>query len=392
MLLADTARPDTPLSTADPIRQTLEHLARLSAGGDLIVSCYVRLEARDRIRTRYRLAVRAAIDAVRPAFAAGNAEQVLHDCHRIEQYLSEARSLPHADGLGIFACESLGLFEVVPLPRVLKTRLRVADRAQIAEIVAAVEGFGRLLVAALDRAHVRFFAVEPFAVTELPGLVPTATRGGKFHSDRADSPGWGEHDFHNRIREERHRLSGLVARQLATLLREGAWQGVVLAGPSRATGDLMRFLPTILRERIIGVVRLNPTAVTASEVRTAAQRARAEWIERHEMALVAELREAMGTGWATLGPRSTLKALHHGQVRVLLVREGESIPGYRCSESGRLVLTRADGRGEGDPIPVPDVVNEALEEAIGQDVQVVLLQDPEAIQKLGGMGALLRFR
>jgi peptide chain release factor subunit 1 len=273
-----------------------------------------------------------------------------------------------------------------------KTRVRVADRASIAELVTAVEDFGRLLVVALDRAHVRLFAVEPFGVTELPSLVTTSTRGGKYHSDRQDSPGWGEQSFHNRIREERHRLSVVIAQQLGALLRQEAWQGVVLAGPSRVTADLLRFFPASLRGRVLGAARMNPTALTPAEVRKAADQIRADWLKQQELDVAKELGEAIGRGWATLGPRETLKALHRGQVRALLVREGESIPGFRCSASGRLVLTRAEARGEGEPMPVADVVDEAIEEAIGQGVQVVMLGEPEAVRRLGSLGALLRFR
>jgi peptide subunit release factor 1 (eRF1) len=362
-----------------------------------VVTCYVRLGPQDRIRTRYRLAVREVARAARtavdqPEVAHAYRTQLERDLDRIEDYLSDASRLPHAPGIGIFACEALGLFEVVPLPRVLKTRLRVDERPQIAELLAAVEDFGRILVAAIDRSHARFFEVGPFAVSELTGLAPGAKRGGKFHSDRADSPGWGEQAYHGRIREERHRLAAMVGRQLTAHLADGPWQGIVLAGPTRSLADQMRFLTANLRDRVLGVVRLNPTAVTEGEIRAAALKARAEWERRQEQAAVAELEEAIGEGWGVKGARSTLRALHRGQVRVLLANADQTGYGYRCAATGRLVLSKADCRSEGDPIPVADLMDETLEEALHQRLQIMMINDPESAALLDGLGALLRFR
>jgi peptide subunit release factor 1 (eRF1) len=77
---------------------------------------------------------------------------------------------------------------------------------------------------------------------------------------------------------------------------------------------------------------------------------------------------------------------------MLLVAANQTGWGFRCADSGRLVLARADCRGEGPPIPVSDVVNEALEEALQQGAEVRVIDDPEAAGRLDGMAALLRFR
>jgi peptide subunit release factor 1 (eRF1) len=397
MTLVEATRLATLPEGTQPTREVLARLSGLHAPGCPVVTCYIRLGPQDRIRTRYRLAVREVVHTARtavdqPEVAHDYRTQVLRELDRIEDFLTDASRLPHAPGIGIFACEAIHLFEVVPLPRVLKTRLRVAERPQVAELLATVADFGRILVVAFDRTHARFFEVSPFAVAELSGLVAGASRGGKFHSDRADSPGTGERAFHGRIRQERHRLAAMVAQQATAYLAHGPWQGIVLAGPTRSLSDQMRFFSANLRERVLGVVRLNPTAVTDGEIRTAALRARAEWERRQEQAAVAELEEAIGEGWGVKGARPTLRALNRGQVRVLLAKADQTGYGFRCAASGRLALSRADCRGEGDPIPVADLMDEILEEALGQELQIVMIHDPESAAPLDGLGALLRFR
>jgi len=389
--------PETASSSAAPALEVLERLATVSAPGPLLVSLYVRLDVQDRIRNRYRIAARDALRRARETADQMGLPRTEHDglhrdLARIEAHLENAAALPHSPGLAIFACEPLELFQVLPLPRVLQTRLLLGERPRLAEAFAAVEAFGRLVVALVDRTHARFFEVTAFEVSEVSDLFVPATRGGKYHSDRADSPGWGEHDFHNRIREERHRHSAAVAHQLAVLVTERSCQGIILAGPARTVAEQQRFLPRGLAQRVVGTVRLNPTAATPAEVRAAVLEARATWERTHEASVLAEVEQGIGTGWAVNGARPTLRALGRGQVRVLVVPAGQAGSGYRCALSGRLVLARGECQGEGDPIPVPDLVSEALEEALRQHVEVEVIDDPASREGVDGLAALLRFR
>jgi hypothetical protein len=380
-----------------PTREVLEQLATLQAPRRLCITCYVRLSLQDRIRTRFRIAIHDAVH--RTAAAVGqealphaDREMILRDLARIEDYLADAGRLPHAPGLVLFACEALSLLRVMPLPQVLQHRLLVDYRPRVAEAISAVSESGRIIVTAVDRTHARFFEVTAQDVTELPGVTLPATRGGKFHSDRQDSPGWGEKDFHGRIREERHRRAAMVAHSLSELVAAGPCQGIILAGPTRATADQFRFLHPTLQARVIAMPRVNPTAATSAEIGRVTLAAREEWESKSERAVVGQLEEAIGTAWAVNGARTTLRALARGQVRELLVRSGQSGSGFQCAGSGRLVLAKADCRGEGDPTPVPDLVNEIIEEALKQRVEVVMIRDPEAAERVDGIAGFLRFR
>lgn len=380
-----------------PARQELERLAALRAPGKVFVTCYVRLGVEERIRHRYRIAVR---DRARELILAFNQvgvphegrEQIRRDLERIDAWLSNAGLLPHARGVAIFACEALDVFQAFPVPRVLQTRVLLDEGPRIAELYGAAELLGRTLVALVDRGHVRLFEVKDSEVEELPCPILPTTRGGKFHGDRGGAPGWGEHDFDDRIREERHRQAAAVARTLTELAARGPCQGLVIAGPAKATAEQLRFLPEALRAKVMGTPRLNPTMATLAEVRAAALDALEEAERTKEHRLLADLGNAIGGGWAVTGARATLRALGKGQVRVLLVPAGQIGGGFRCADTGRLVLAKGDCRGEGTPVPVADLVNQAIEEALGQRVEVVVVHDPEVAELLEGLAALLRFR
>ena len=257
--------------------------------------------------------------------------------------------------------------------------------------VAVQFGEEHVLAVVLDRAHARFFEVTATGAKELASLRSPAMRGGKFHSDRQGGPGWGEHDYHDRIREEERRHSTAVAKQLERLARLRPAAGFVLAGPGGAGEALRRSLPPALAEHVIATAKLNPTEVTAATV----QATTAPLLRQHrldaERVVVAAMLEGLGTGRAETGVRAVLRALAKGQIRVLLVRAGAQATGFRCATSGRLVPSPADCLGEGKPIPVSDLVAEASAEATRQGATVTLIRDPQAAKAVETLGALLRF-
>jgi hypothetical protein len=137
----------------------------------------------------------------------------------------------------------------------------------------------RLVVVAIQRAHARFFDVGPTETIELPCLTSPATRGGKFHSDRADAPGRGEHAYHGRIREEVRRHITAVAARIVSLARDPMLE-VVLAGPDDLTRALRRVLPRPVDGRCIGTLHLDLKRVTPAIVEQEARRLQADWTQR----------------------------------------------------------------------------------------------------------------
>jgi peptide subunit release factor 1 (eRF1) len=383
-------------SGASPVISVLERLTRVQPGGHRIVTCYLKLEPRDRSRGKYLIKVKNRVkDAIqalpRLGLERAAAEAVERDLDRVQQYLRSPANLPHTQGLAIFACEGLGLFEAVPLPVVYRSRLAVDTTPLVRELASVEDEFGRLLTVVLDRTGARFFEVTAYRTQELSGLRADSTRGKRFHGDPDGSGGWGEHTYNNRIREEKQRHYEAIARELFAIDRRHPAHGIVLAGTG-AEAAVEPFLHSYLVERLIGTARLNPKEATPASVHAATLAVREGYERASERALVREMLEGIGTGWGINGLRPTLKALSRGQVRSLLVHADASEPGFRCGDSGRLALTPRECRGEGEPIPVLDIVDDAIEEALRQGVDVNVVYEPKAREAIESLGALLRFR
>src|SRR6266566_1559469 len=167
------------------VRAAVERLSRIQPGAYQVVSCYLKLEPRDKTRGKYLIKIKNRIRDALAALQRQDLEralraQVAGDLERVQAYFGEPTRLPPARGIALFACGALDLFEVLPLPHVHRSRLAVAAVPLIRELVALEEEFGTILVAACDRTSARFFEVTAYDAVELASLTAEATRPGKF--------------------------------------------------------------------------------------------------------------------------------------------------------------------------------------------------------------------
>ncbi|HWA59478.1 MAG TPA: hypothetical protein VG692_19645 [Gemmatimonadales bacterium] len=378
------------------IQKLLAKLTKLRSDEHRIVTCFLKVEPRDRTRGKYLIKLKNRIREVETALdqlalPRGTREAVSADLKRIHDQLREPKRLPASQGVAIFACGPLKLFEMVGLPSVHRSRLAVDRTALVRELTAVEDEIGTLLTVVVDRTAARIFEVTAFGATELEDLRADTTRGGRFHGDRADAPGKGEHTWHNRIREEKQRHFATVAQRLFELHQRRPVHGVVLAGPGREAGAIAAFLHPYLAERLMGVVSLNPKEARPAVVYEATLQARSEFEREAERSVAHGLEDAVGAGWAVNGVAETLKALGRGQVRTLLVNGDTQLPGVR-SASGQLGVLEKDLRGEPGVVPVLDVVDDAIEEALRQRLEVEVLYDETAQAAVRGLAGLLRFR
>src|SRR5262249_47001525 len=168
--------------------------------GHPVVSCYLKLEPRDRSRGKYLIKLKNRVKLVQAALPQLVRDRVAQevverDLDRVVEYLRTPANLPAGQGLALFASEGIGLFEVIPMPLIHRSRLAVDGTPLIRELAAIEDEFGRILTVVLDRTSARFFDVTAYHASELPSLRADATRGGRFRGDQS-SPSWGEHNYH----------------------------------------------------------------------------------------------------------------------------------------------------------------------------------------------------
>jgi peptide chain release factor subunit 1 len=365
-----------PTPVTDPLRAAIARLSGVAPGAGRVVSCYLKLEPRDKTRGKFVIKMKnrvkqAVAELDRQPLGHAEREQVGRDLHRVLEYFEHTRVLPGARGVALFASSGIDLFEVVPLPHVYRSRLAVTPTPLIRELVALEEEFGTILAVVCDRTSARFFVVTAYDAVELPGLpAPESSRASRFHGDRRAirgilaSGGIGEHNYHMRIREEKQRHYARVSDQIFRAHGQRPLTGLVLAGVGVDAAAVVPHLHTYLHDLLLGVVRLNPKEVSVAQVREATLSLREERERAWERAHAEAACDGLQTGWAVNGIEPVLRALARGQVRTLL----------------------ADGLNDDRRI------DDAVEDALAQRAQVDVLYDERARRAVNGLAALLRFR
>src|SRR5256886_37533 len=299
-----------PVSAGESaVRGAVERLAAIQPGAYEVVPCYLTPEPRDKARAKYLIKIKnrvkqIASDLERRPLDHAQRESVAADLDRLRRYFEEPSRLPSARGIGLFVCGALDLFEVLPLPQVHRSRLAVGPVPLVRELVALEEEFGTILVVACDRTSARFFAVTAYDVVELPSLTALATRSGKFHGERqakkgsALAGGFGEHNYHMRIREEKQRHYAQVADRVFQIHTQRPLAGLVAAGIGVDAAAPLPHPPTHLHHLALGVVALDPTRVAAAEVREAALTLREQRERAWERAHAEAVRGGGGRGGA----------------------------------------------------------------------------------------------
>lgn len=378
------------------VHAVLADLLAMNGTGSLVVSCYQKLEPSDRNDRKYRIKlknrVRVALERAEVlGYSHAERETVKEALQRVEAFFDVPGHLSGARGVAVFAGPKL--FRAVLLPQVLRSRILVDRTPVVSELVAITEAGTRVLVVIADRTSGRLFDVALTGVTEIEGVVPprTPSRPGKFHPDRDSAPGIGEFRFHTRIREERQRHLEFVATAAARAFRRQSYDAIVIGGAGVDADALLPFLDTPLRDRVIGSLKLAPKMATPAEIRELAFSLLSQAAEEAAADAVAEVVALRETGWATDGIEATLQALAIGQVRVLVVDRDAEIPGYRFPKNHRLSTLQTGTRAEGEPEPVADLLDDAIEEALRQRARVAVVGGDETA-RFDRLAGVLRFR
>jgi peptide subunit release factor 1 (eRF1) len=383
MAAVRTASPDTDL-------------LRMKPGQHPVITCYLKIEPRDRARKKYLTKVKNRVKELEYALPSlgwerSQQDAIKADFKRIMTWLGDADRLPATQGVAIFASKGQKLFEVRPLPKVHRSRLAVDRTPLVRELAASGEEFGKLFTVVLDRATALIWEVTAFGAKMVRKVETDVTRGGRFHGpSRWDRTG--EHAYHNRIQNEKRRHLEQVARALFEVDRRSPGHQLVLAGAGSDASALEPFLHSYLADRLIGVARLSPKDATPPSVLELTMDVREAHARASEHRHIEELHEGLGTGWAVNGVKATLAALAKGQVRTLLVHGDAAQAGFRSLASGRLATGAVDLKTDGDVVATLDVIDDAIEEALRQRVALDVVYDDEAREAIDGLAALLRFK
>ncbi|MDQ1396583.1 MAG: hypothetical protein QOG64_1842, partial [Acidimicrobiaceae bacterium] len=203
---------------------------------------------------------------------------------------------------------------------------------------------------------------------------------------------WDKDHVRDHSAAQAHHHIRRAAQVAFSVFQERPFDHLIIAAPDEIAHEVERELHSYLQDRIAAHLTL-PVNASEPVIRAAALEVEEQVERTKEAALVDRLREAIGSGsGGVAGLEAVLKALVERRVDTLVVSDGFEAPGWRCDGCRFLA-----GKGPKCPLcgsdmeQAPDVVEEAVEEALTQSCRVAVCVGNADLDVHGRIGALLRF-
>jgi peptide subunit release factor 1 (eRF1) len=368
----------------------LEQLAGLRADGPRVLSLYLDLDPerfgtpRARATEMDSLLDEASRRIESERHPHEELEQLRGDLDRVRQHLQGDRYAEGAQAHAVFCCSSLDLFEALALPRPVESRVTISDTPFIEPLVE-IGPPAPWCVALVNRRLTRVLRGSTNSLEEVVSF------GDPVHGKHSQG-GWSQARYQRSVE---HDVESHLRHTGEVLLREyerSQFVGLLLASPEELRSHVAENFHPYVRERLVGHIDLDVEHSSLEDVRVVAAKA----IEDHDREVVAErleeLRARLGRGErAAAGAEDVLRALYERRVGTLLYDPQQSIKGAVCPQCG---LMQAEARScpvDGTQLEErDDVLEHAVEAALGQDAEVLTVETPD-LGPLGGIAALLRF-
>jgi peptide subunit release factor 1 (eRF1) len=277
---------------------------------------------------------------------------------------------------------------VIELPMPVHSRVVIDHAPAVGELEVLLREHEPMGVLLADRQRARMFVFELGELVERSELFEAVPR---------DLDVRGERDRGSDLKQvvETHTQQHLrhAARVAFEVWNQHPFRHLVVgACDPHIRAQLESNLHPYLRSRLCGQITL-PVTAGHTEVLAAAQAAEAEVERRREAELVERLRAAVASGRravAGLGP--VMDGLSAHRVDTLVLSKGYAAPGWRCRACDTLAAIGPRCKGcRGEMVPVDDVVEDAIEEALAQSCQVEICVGNADLDVMGRIGALLRY-
>ena len=378
-----------PLPVAvQPLSQRMEYLAALEPSPYPVISLYLNLTPPPGGREDHMLFVRKVFkDRMKTMLdESPERESFARDAERIREYL-ETKVEPAWHGLAIFASAGAELFEVIPFETPIGDHWLFVDSVpHLYPLAKLIDTLPRYAAVLLDTNKARILVFSLAAVERDEKVVNDKTR-------RSSQGGWSQSRYQRRADNIHLHHMKEVADTLERIVREDGINEIVIAGDEVAIPKLREALPAHLADKVVDAIKLQRNAADILDRSLAAIREKDAETDAEKVAQLVDAWQAGGLGVA--GPEATLSALQLGQVDELVItgspdtlKTVQKLP--QDSPSGDLqVDTTAHGAADEETLKL---AGELVRRAEQTGARLRFIENPELLEHIGGVGALLRFR
>ena len=310
------------------------------------------------------------------------------DFVRVVRYL-EGEVPASIQGLAIFACSAekdwfeVGQFDV-PFER---NRLFVSDRPHLYPLARLIDQYRRYAVVLADTNRAQIFVFAAGRAVEQEQIENVKTKHVKVG-------GWSQGRYQRHEKNYHLQHAKEVVEMLERIVREEEIENVILAGDEQTVIPLLREqMPKLLAEKVIDAVSLG--------IRTPEHELLEESLkvfQRHDSLSDMEkverlLNEYRADDLGVAGVPETLAALSNGQVEELLIAANAESIQFDKEEVEKVLKIYETGEPLPDELDQRAVADELVRRAnLLSSARVTFIEDSTRLERVGGVGALLRYR
>lgn len=308
------------------------------------------------------------------------------DRRRIMEYVNTEAPVD-VQGLAIFACDAESIWEAIPLPTPVETKImegrfphtfslaRIIDDFETYAVVLADAQESRILVISLNEA-------EQVASTEADEKIKRFSAGG-----------WAQMIFQRRTENVIKAHTKDIADRLGRIIKRYDVQHVIIAGNDSVKGTILDSLPKTIQDKLVDYITLDISGNLQS-IMDAIEPLMHEVEAQQEADDLALLEEQVGANrLGVVGVTDTAMAFTKGQVQTLIMHQNFNATGGECPNCGAL---RAGMRPtcpyDGTEMLQVDLRELFTARAIQQSSVIQVVEASDFLDQHEGVGAVLRWR
>lgn len=328
--------------------------------------------------------------ALREAQKDGRNGSARSDLQRIQELSADWQGSKTAKV--VFACSSRNLWREFDLPpQFATTELFVNRRFHLKPLVLVLRAQPRLWAVVVDRHRARIFDLYLDELKEREALFHALPRRGRGDGFAGYDAGHAERSVNEEIL---HHYKN-VAEYLRQSHEKGAFDNLIIGCQDVNWHEFETQLHPYVKKQLLGRFTADVATITEPQLRGQATEILRRSLDQHRHDLLNEvLSQAKSNGNGVTGLRRVLRSLELGEVQKLLIGENYSAHAVECSSCGHLDAHMVRfcplcGRGTQE---VEDVCEIIVPSAIRRGIELFFVKDEPALDRVGNIAALLRFR
>jgi peptide chain release factor subunit 1 len=328
--------------------------------------------------------------ALREAEKSGRNGGVRADLQRILDFAAGQGNQNHARV--VFACSGRNFWREFQLPSQLAdTQLFVDRRFHLKPLVLAVRAQPRLWLVYADRHRARIFDLQLDELTERESLFHALPRRGRGDGFAGYDAGHAERSVNAEVL---HHFKN-IAEYLRHSQEKGAFDNLIIGCQDINWHEFEPHLHPYVAQRLLGRIVADVGTITEQQVREQAAHILRQSLDQNRHELVNEvLSQAKSNGRGVTGLRRVLRSLEMGEVQTLVMTESYTAHAIECGSCGHLDAHMVRycpvcGRTTRE---LEDVCEALVPAAIRRGVELFYVPHQAALDQVGNIAALLRFR